>query len=195
MGISGPPSPPPVGALPFSGAPRQGPCPTKNFPFEAHGPVPVWNTDPAPCGRIKAARRWRRLASTGFSLFLSTRRFVLMGTSRSEAADFPLHGSGLAAHPRQDSCEIGAQGTSEKGPGSILPLPWATAPPHGSPCAHPPLPRIPKTTAPPLSPHCTDPRDSCLSLPRERKAPASCLHTLAERRSLSAPQFPHLCNG
>lgn len=81
---------PPVGHFHSPEHPAKAPARFGISPLKPVGLCQFGTRDPASCGRVKAARRRQILASTEFFLFLSTRRFVLMGSRSTEAADFPL---------------------------------------------------------------------------------------------------------
>lgn len=69
-------------------APRR--SPTRNFPAEARGSEPVWSPGCGPPRGMRCAVPRPTLAPIRFSTFSSTGRLVLMGTSGTEPADFPL---------------------------------------------------------------------------------------------------------
>lgn len=78
----------PQGALPFSGAPCQGPCPLRNFPFEARGPEPVWNTGP---GSSQENEGSGPTAKTGVDwvLFIFVNKEICLNGNQQWGCSFP----------------------------------------------------------------------------------------------------------
>ena len=78
----------PRGVLPFSGAPRQGPCPLWNFPFEARGPEPVWSTGP---GSSRENESSGPTAKTGvdWALFIFVNKEICLNGNQQRGCSFP----------------------------------------------------------------------------------------------------------
>ena len=87
----------PRGVLPFSGAPRQGPCPLWNFPFEARGPEPVWSTGP---GSSRENESSGPTAKTGvdWALFIFVNKEICLNGNQQRGCSFlPLRVSAAVA--------------------------------------------------------------------------------------------------
>lgn len=189
----------PQGALPFSGAPCQGPCPLRNFPFEARGPEPVWNTGP---GSSRENESNGPTAKTGVNwvLFIFVNKEICLNGNQQRGCSFPplrvLAAAAWLPTPGRTPVSSVGRAVRRGDLGRRVPGPL-----------HPALPAWGSQSPPRgLPPACTDPRDRRLPLSlthetqRHRRQACSWvggvgLHTLVERFSLSEPQFAHLYHG
>lgn len=134
------PAAPPGGHFHSPGQPAKAPTRSGISPLKPEGPRQFGTWDPAPCRRIKATGP---RANTGVDLaplFLSTRRFILMGTRRTPGCRLVpscgLHCS--SPHPPGRTAVNFVEGVEGGWGGYLRSLPW---PPslRGGPPRPPPL--------------------------------------------------------